>query len=182
MVSIIVVFPKAEDARNIRNILVRNGYQVSAVCTSGAQVLQAADDLGEGIVVCGYKYADMMYTQLKEYLPAGFEMLLIASGHVLEMCPDREIVRLALPLKVHDMVNTLEMMYSNMARRRRRERNKPKVRTEEEKQLIADAKKLLMERNHMTEEEAHRYMQKCSMDSGTNLVETAQIVFTLMKY
>ena len=48
--------------------------------------------------------------------------------------------------------------------------------------LIADAKKLLMERNSMTEEEAHRYMQKCSMDSGTNIVETAQMVFTLMKY
>ena len=28
----------------------------------------------------------------------------------------------------------------------------------------------------MTESEAHRYMQKCSMDSGTNLVETAQMV------
>ena len=33
-----------------------------------------------------------------------------------------------------------------------------------------------MERNHMTEEEAHRYLQKTSMDSGTNLVETAQML------
>jgi len=32
----------------------------------------------------------------------------------------------------------------------------------------------------MTESEAHRYMQKCSMDSGTNLVETAQMVLTLL--
>ena len=37
-----------------------------------------------------------------------------------------------------------------------------------------------MERNHMTEEEAHRYLQKTSMDSGTNLVETAQMLLTLM--
>ena len=37
-----------------------------------------------------------------------------------------------------------------------------------------------MERNNMTEEEAHRYIQKCSMDSGTNLVETAQMVLTLL--
>ena len=35
-------------------------------------------------------------------------------------------------------------------------------------------------KNHMTEEEAHRYIQKCSMDSGTNLVETAQMVLTLL--
>ncbi len=32
----------------------------------------------------------------------------------------------------------------------------------------------------MTESEAHRYIQKCSMDSGTNLVETAQMILALM--
>mgnify|MGYP000556223929 CR=1 FL=1 len=37
-----------------------------------------------------------------------------------------------------------------------------------------------MERNYLTEEEAHKYLQKCSMDSGTNLVETAQMVLTLL--
>ena len=37
-----------------------------------------------------------------------------------------------------------------------------------------------MERNSMTEEEAHRYIQKCSMDSGTNMYETAQMVISLM--
>lgn len=29
----------------------------------------------------------------------------------------------------------------------------------------------------MSEEEAHRYMQKCSMDSGNNMVETAKMIF-----
>ena len=55
-----------------------------------------------------------------------------------------------------------------------------KNRTEEEKKILWEAKAVLMERNHMTEEEAHRYIQKCSMDSGTNLVETAQMVLTLL--
>ena len=53
---------------------------------------------------------------------------------------------------------------------------------EEERKLIQDAKTLLMDRNHMTEEEAHRYIQKCSMDSGNSLVETARMVFSLMKF
>jgi len=39
-----------------------------------------------------------------------------------------------------------------------------------------------MERNHMTEEEAHRYLQKSSMNSGTNLVEAAQMVITLVEF
>ncbi len=182
MVNIIVVFPKAEDARNIRNILVRSGYRVAAVCTNGSQVLHLADEFGEGIVVCGYKFNDMLYSDLRQDLPRGFEMLLVASGHFLETCPDRDLVRLALPLKITDLVNTLEMMIGGIAKRKRRERQKPRIRSEEDKKLIEDAKRLLMERNHMSEEEAHRYMQKCSMDSGTNLIETAQMIFALMKY
>ena len=48
-------------------------------------------------------------------------------------------------------------------------------------QRITKAKELLMDRNHMTEVEAHRYLQKCSMDSGTGMVETAQMVISLIQ-
>ena len=65
--------------------------------------------------------------------------------------------------------------------RLRKAKQKPKVRSEEELALLKAAKELLMERNHMTEEEAHRYIQKCSMDSGTGMVETAQMVLTMMR-
>ena len=37
-----------------------------------------------------------------------------------------------------------------------------------------------MDRNHLTEEEAYRYIQKCSMDSATGMVETAQMILTLI--
>lgn len=37
-----------------------------------------------------------------------------------------------------------------------------------------------MERNNLTEEEAHRYMQKRSMDNGTGLTETAQMILSLL--
>ena len=43
MTGIIVAFYKQEDAISIKNILVRNGYKVSSVCTTGANVLAAAD-------------------------------------------------------------------------------------------------------------------------------------------
>ena len=38
-----------------------------------------------------------------------------------------------------------------------------------------------MARNRMTEEEAHRYLQKCSMDSGNNMAETAGMVLAAMR-
>ena len=56
MANIIVVFPKIEDAKNIRNLLVRYGFSVSAVCTTGAQAISTADGLDDGIVaVIGFR-------------------------------------------------------------------------------------------------------------------------------
>ena len=86
-----------------------------------------------------------------------------------------------MPLKVHDLLNTVDMMVQTMERRRKKLKAKPKVRNQEEEELIKQAKHLLMERNNMTEEEAHRYIQKCSMDSSTNMVETAQMVLSIMQ-
>jgi len=180
--NVIVLFPKIEDATNIRNLLVRHGFQVSAVCTTGAQALSFANSLGDGIVVCGYKYPDMMYTELNECLPSHFEMLLVASQRVWSECIGNDIMCVAMPIKVHDLLNTMELMVANIERRKKRLKQKPKVRSDEDKKILWEAKCLLMERNNMSEEEAHRYIQKCSMDSGTNLIETAQMVLSVMNF
>ena len=171
MSSIIVVFPKKEIATNIRNMLVRNGFDVIGVGVTGAQAVQLADNLDDGIVVCGYKMTDMLYNELRDYLPSTIEMLLIASP---EKCSDR------MPFKVFDLMNTIEMMAQSIGRRRKKRRAELKNRNPEQQALVKEAKSLLMERNNMTEEEAHRYLQKCSMESGVNMVETAQMVLSIM--
>ena len=181
MINIIVVLPKIEDAKGIRGVLMKNGFQVTAVCSTGAQVLNQLQDINDGIVICGYKMADMIYTELHDCLPSGFDMLLLASQAVLNEHRRSDIMSLAMPLKVHDLLNTGDMMSQAIMRRRRREKAKPKKRNPEEEALVKEAKELLMGRNHMTEEEAHRYIQKSSMDSGTNMVETAQMILAMMR-
>lgn len=110
MTSIVVLFPKIDDAKSIKNLLIKCGFQVSAVCSTGAQAIAAVEELNDGIVVCGYKYMDMMYSELHTLLPRGFEMLLMASKQVLTECQDNDIVCLTMPLKVHEMVDTVNMM------------------------------------------------------------------------
>lgn len=180
MTGIIVALPKMDDGRNIKNLLVRSGYAVTAVCTSGAQALAQTDSLNDGIVICGYKLTDMLYSQLYESLPPDFEMLLMASQRLLMECLDNGIVCLSMPFKLNDFINTVEMMSTSIAYKRKARRKKPKERKPEETALIGEAKLLLMNRNNMTEEEAHRYLQKTSMDNATGLVETAQMVLRLM--
>ncbi len=181
MTNIVVAFPKPEEAKTIRNVLVRNGYPVRAECTSGAQVLSQVDELHDGLIVCSYKLADMLYSELHECLPPGFDMLLMASKNHWDECIGNDIVCLAMPLKVHELLSTAGMMVEQLERRRRKRRLIPRTRNPEEEALIKAAKEVLMGRNNMDEEEAHRYLQKCSMDSGTNLVETAQMLLAMMK-
>ena len=50
MNGIIVVFPKIEDGKSVRNLLVRHGYEVTAICTQGAQVLNYIDTMNDGII------------------------------------------------------------------------------------------------------------------------------------
>lgn len=180
MSSIVVVFPKKENAVNIRNILVRNGFEVTWVCTTGAQAIQYADTVEEGIIVCGYKMPDMLYTELRDYLPDTFEMLLIASPERWSGSRLSGVIGLPMPMKVFDLMNTMEMMMRSVDRRRKKRKADLKNRNPRQQAMVKQAKELLIARNHMTEEEAHRYLQKCSMDSGTNMVETAQMVLSIM--
>lgn len=182
MASIIVAFPNSDNARQIRNLLVRNGFNVNAVCVTGAQVLNAADDLHGGVVISGHKLKDMVATELKDELGKEFDVLVVASEAMIqEYYFGTDIMTLGMPLKTYDLINSVDMMCQQADRRRRKAKLKPKVRNPEEEKLIRMAKEVLMDRNHMTEEEAHRYLQKCSMDSGTGMVETAQMVLAMMK-
>ncbi len=92
MTNVIVAFPKPEDAKSIRNILVKNGFPVVAVCTSGAQTLQYADDLHNGVVVCGYRLTDMIYSQLREDLSEQFDMLLSVSLNSSYVSPGKPTI------------------------------------------------------------------------------------------
>ena len=51
MSTIIVAFPKIEEAKAIKNLLVRRGYEVAAPCITGAQVINLADTLSDGIIL-----------------------------------------------------------------------------------------------------------------------------------
>ena len=165
---------------NIRNILVKSGLEVSAVCQTGAKVLQYAEMWSDGIVVCAHQMQDMHYTQMREYLPDSFEILLIAPADKwVDGIPDG-VVGLPMPLKIYDLVSTIEMIQQMQYRRRRKKRETGKTRSDKDRQIIDQAKVLLIERNHMTEEEAHKYVQKTSMESGTDMVETARMILTVM--
>ncbi len=175
MSQIIIAFPRLEDAKKIKNVLNRNGYDDILACNSASQAIAAANESDGGIVLCGYRLADMQYSELYGYLPRDCQMLLIASPARLSECSITGIMCLPQPVRAHELSATLHTMME-AARARRGKERRGRRRSEREQKIIDDAKALLMERNHLSESEAHKYIQKLSMDGGNNLVETAEMI------
>ena len=68
MSTLIVAFPKIEEAKAVRNLLVRKGYEVANSVYNGGTGYQSGRYLSDGIIICGYKLSDnMIYTELNEY-------------------------------------------------------------------------------------------------------------------
>ena len=159
MSSIVIALPKIEDARKIRVVLERHGFTVASVCTTASNALSSASELGSGVMICSHRLPDMNYLDLSECMP---------------------ILSVQMPIKASDLVNTVNMILTQQERRKRKEKKKPKARSWKEQNYISNAKMMLMQRNHLSEDEAYRYIQKSSMDSGTNMVETAQMLLMLL--
>ncbi len=179
--NIIVAFPRLDDAKNVKNILLKSGMEVSAICNSGAAALSAADSLGGGILISAYKLPDMLFNDIYECMPRGFEMLLVASRQKLSEAETTGIVRLAMPFKISDLIETVDMMQTAAFGRQRKQGRGPRSRTAKELEILSLAKDVLMNRNGLSEDEAHKFIQKCSMDSGTDMIESAEMILSMYK-
>ena len=171
MKGIVIVFSREEDGKKIGRALERNGFQNAVCCLTGAQALQEASVMDGGIVISSVRLKDMHCSQLREYLPDGVELLVIGPEARLSDCPP-DVMTVSAPIRVFDLVNTVRMMMSRGDVRRPAagggKRGGPsaenvrrkKTRSPEDEKSIREAKCLLMERNRLSEEAAHRYLQK----------------------
>ena len=110
MVNVIVAFPRAEDAKNVRSLLVRHGFSVPAVCTTGAAAISHAESLDDGIVVCGYRFPDMIYSELRRTSRPMCRCCWWPRPNTGPSAPEGTWSLWPCRFKAHDLIATLEMM------------------------------------------------------------------------
>ena len=179
MAGCIIAFPREEDVRAVRNLLVRNGFQVTGTALSGAAALSLSEFTDGGILICACQFRDMFYTQLRERLAPEWGMILVCNPSRLPEGVGDNVVHLPVPLRTDELIRTLREMEEGARRKHRPQRGKPAERSGKELRDIAAAKRCLMEKRGFTEKEAHRYLQRLSMEGGRSLPETAQMILRL---
>jgi len=177
MGCVIIAIPNLNFSEKIGETLRRHGIEPDAVCSLGSEVLRLAGSYESGIVICTGTLKDMSCRELLEYLPDYFHILMLSTQEYSFRVRDR-IMRLSYPFKASDLINTVEMMISSTDARVHRQKRKP-GRSPEEQKLIDKAKYLLMDRNDMTEQEAFRYIQKTSMDTGRSMPDSAEMILMM---
>lgn len=173
MDRIILALTREANSRRVKELLEGAGVASCLICTSADQVRRAAAKFHIDTVVCGFKVGDEPVQLLADDLPSTCSLLVLAPQDRLDLLDSDNLFRLPTPVARRDLIATVQMLL-DMARRV--EHPTAMQRSPEEQALILRAKQLLMDRNGMTEEQAHRFLQKTSMDRGARLVQTAQLV------
>ncbi len=172
MEQIIVAFESEKACERICEILEGGGVAACYRARSGGEVKRLAAKHHIGTVICGFKLRDESAEDLFCDLPPTGSVLVIARQSQLDLLGD-DIFTLAAPVTPGDLCASVHML---LQMERRLERALRPKRSQEENQLVDKAKRHLMERDGLTEEEAHRYIQKKSMDSGSRMVQTAILI------
>ncbi len=173
MDKVILAFEGEKTTGRVRELLESSGLANCLICRSAAEVKRTFHKQHIAMVVCGYKLRDETAQSLYEDLPPASSVLVIASQNMLDMIDSDDIFKLAAPVSRGDLISSVRML---LQASHRMEKFVHPQRSAAETVLIQRAKGLLMERNGMTEEQAHRFLQKRSMDSGARLAQTAQMV------
>ncbi len=181
MKSVILAFQNAEAAAAISRAVQLGGYAVSGICSGGGEVLRMLEWTSACAVVCGYRLKDTTAAELFQSLPAGVGMLvLLSQSQAGTVDLPYGIQSVNLPVSrtaLLDCLRTVIMINDRPSLKKSGEDTRPK-RSDSDKEVIALAKRQLMEQCNMTEDQAHRFIQRVSMNNGSKMADTARGVLS----
>ncbi len=185
MDNVIIGFSDREKGKLIKDIVTSGGYYNVDICISGDEILRSTSHKAGGIVICGYKVGSQLYREIYEMLNGDFGMLVLLSRNQAELVDDEDIFTLVLPVSKADVIKTVGVILSlgrknpyngtglkNTANEGENKSN----RSDDEKITIERAKLYLMNKYKLSEDAAHRFLQKSSMNKGLKMIDTARII------
>ena len=172
MREIIIASQNPQAAERVRSILQSDHIFAANLYRSGAEVLSFASIRPDAVVICG-KMPDMSAPTLAGMLPNGFDLIWLVPSGEPEPLYRSNLITLNMPLNRMEFLNTVRMLAANGA-----EQSRPRkiVRSQAEEELLRVAKERLMTRHRLSEREAHKLLQRRSMESGMRILDIARLI------
>lgn len=172
--NIFIAFDSRKLELNIAKLIIGGGFNVVGAAKDIMDLKRTIDYYKGGILITGYKFCGMLLDDLLEDIPDDISVIMIAGHKQLDTCESERVFKLAVPLQKNDLICSIEMFIHVDSNDKIRS-----VKTIDDERLVDKAKKVLIDRYLMNEEQAHRYIQKKSMDTGKKMVDIAKIIVSL---
>ena len=166
MARIVITGASEVGRMQINRLLASSGFDVFRMCASGSELRRVLNTCEDGVVILAGATPDCRPDDVIADFSDGFQFLMIARPDALAACEEPRLFKLAYPCAGSAVLGAIEMLSQFHAQRL------PK-RTGEDKDLVERAKALLMQREGITEPEAHRRMQQHAMAHGVKMTEYA---------
>ena len=175
MDTVIVAFENPALCRRFSDLLESTGTARCLTYRSGDQVRRLLSKQTAYCAICSPHLTDGPAEWLCEDLPPVCSLLLVGPQHMLDACGNQDVFKLPTPIRKEEALNTVRML---LQFGRRMERYLRPRRSGADQELVDRAKALIIERKGLSEEEAHRLLQRRSMDSQTRMSQTARLVIS----
>lgn len=169
MARIIIVGASEASRAQLSRLLASSGYSVFRLCASGGELRRTLTECEDGVVVIAGALADTRPDDVAADFGDGFQFLLIARPEALEACESTRIFKMTYPCSGSAVVGAIEMLsqlhYMRLPHREG-----------EERALVEEAKRALMQKRGIGEAEAHRHMQRYAMRHGMRMADYAAML------
>ena len=175
MERIILAFSGDKAAEKLKTMLEGTSYYIEpSVCRSGAELMRRLGEVDDSLVIMGFKLPDMTVNHIYESAGDLCRILaVVRADHAEDIIYD-EILALPLPITRARLIDSVNILLGNIP-----DNKKTIMRSSEELKIVERAKLFLMERFNMTEDQAHRFIQKRSMDTGSRFADTAKAILDI---
>lgn len=163
---IIVGFSNNRICSIVCKVLNKYGISPDCICNTGIGIRKMADYFNEGIIICGDTFYDEPLVNIVEDLWQNFNIILIGKYDKINICEDNKAYKLVTPLKMEELIGALELKLCEKTFNRKNLKDR--------ENLLESAKIVLFKKYNFNEAQAHKYMQKLSMEKGKKLTEIAQ--------
>ena len=166
MARIIIAGAAQQNREQLSRLLASSGYDVFRLCASGSELRRTLAECEDGVVVLAGRLTEAQPDDIAFDFSEAFQFLLIGRRDTLEACESPRIFKLNYPCSGSAVIGAVEMLsqlhYMRLPHR-----------SSEDKNLVEDAKRALMQKYGIDEPEAHRRMQLYAMRHNLKMKDYA---------
>ena len=165
MARIVIAGTSEASRTQLSRLLASSGYSIYRSCASGGELRRTLTECEDGIVI----FSGMQPDDITADFGSSFQFLLIGRPETLSACESPQVFKLAYPCSGSAVIGAVEMLaqlhYMRLPHR-----------SGEDRQIVEQAKLLLMRTCDIDEPEAHRRMQQYAMRHGVKMTDYAQLL------